>query len=77
MIPYEKYKDSGVAWIGKVLPHLPNAWVDESKTKIGYEINFTKYFYEFKPLRPLEDIRKEILELEMETVKAVQQILEI
>jgi type I restriction enzyme M protein len=61
----------------EVLPHLPNAWVNESKTKIGYEINFTKYFYEFKPLRPLEDIRKEILALEMETVKAVQQILEI
>ena len=61
----------------EVLPHLPDAWVDESKTKIGYEINFTKYFYDFKPLRPLADIRKEILELEMETVKAVQQILEI
>lgn len=61
----------------EVLPHLPDAWVDESKTKIGYEINFTKYFYEFKPLRSLEDIRKEILALEMETVKAVQQILEI
>lgn len=61
----------------EVLPHLPDAWVDESKTKIGYEINFTKYFYAFKPLRPLADIRKEILALEMETVKAVQQILEI
>ena len=37
--------------------------------------NFTKYFYEFKPLRPLADIRREILELELETVKSVQQIL--
>ncbi|MBL7780488.1 MAG: SAM-dependent DNA methyltransferase [Saprospiraceae bacterium] len=61
----------------EVLPHLSDAWVDETKTKTGYEINFTKYFYEFKPLRPLADIRKEILELEMETVKSVQQILEI
>jgi hypothetical protein len=32
--------------------HLPNVWSDESKTKIDYEINFSKYFYEFKPLGP-------------------------
>lgn len=38
----------------EVKPHLPMAWIDETKTKIGYEINFTKYFYEFKPLRPLD-----------------------
>ncbi|MCB4755410.1 MAG: SAM-dependent methyltransferase, partial [Sulfurovum sp.] len=37
----------------EVLPHVSDAWIDESKTKIGYEINFTKYFYEFKPLRSL------------------------
>lgn len=48
----------------EVKPHLPNAWIDETKTKIGYEINFTKYFYEFKPLRPLEEIKAEILALE-------------
>lgn len=42
----------------EVKPHVPDAWIDEKKTKIGYEINFTKYFYEFKPLRPLEEIRK-------------------
>ena len=33
----------------EVLPHVPDAWIDEKKTKTGYEINFTKYFYEFKP----------------------------
>ncbi|NLN33022.1 MAG: hypothetical protein GX159_05455, partial [Flavobacteriaceae bacterium] len=48
----------------EVKPHLPNAWIDETKTKIGYEINFTKYFYEFKPLRPLADIKADILALE-------------
>ncbi|MDR0231069.1 MAG: type I restriction-modification system subunit M [Dysgonamonadaceae bacterium] len=48
----------------EVKPHLPEAWIDHSKTKIGYEINFTKYFYEFKPLRSLEDIRADILALE-------------
>jgi hypothetical protein len=36
----------------EVKPHLPNAWIDESKTKTGYEINFTKYFYEFKHCAP-------------------------
>ncbi|GAG78712.1 unnamed protein product, partial [marine sediment metagenome] len=34
----------------EVKPHLPEAWIDKSKTKVGYEINFTKYFYEFKLL---------------------------
>ena len=35
----------------EVLPHISDAWIDESKTKIGYEIPFTKYFYRFTPLR--------------------------
>ncbi|MDY0216636.1 MAG: class I SAM-dependent DNA methyltransferase [Bacteroidales bacterium] len=48
----------------EVKPHLPTAWIDETKTKIGYEINFTKYFYEFKPLRSLADIKADILALE-------------
>ncbi|MCK9450108.1 MAG: type I restriction-modification system subunit M [Bacteroidales bacterium] len=51
----------------EVKPHLPTAWVDETKTKIGYEINFTKYFYEFKPLRPLDKIKADILALEKKT----------
>ncbi|MCU0402318.1 MAG: type I restriction-modification system subunit M, partial [Algoriphagus sp.] len=48
----------------EVKPHLPDAWIDHSKTKIGYEINFTKYFYEFKPLRSLTEIKSDILALE-------------
>lgn len=48
----------------EVKPHLPTAWIDETKTKIGYEINFTKYFYEFKPLRSLDEIKADILALE-------------
>ena len=51
----------------EVKPHLPEAWIDETKTKVGYEINFTKYFYEFKPLRPLEKIKADILALEEKT----------
>jgi len=48
----------------EVKPHLPNSWMDRTKDKVGYEINFTKYFYKYKPLRSLEDITKDLLELE-------------
>ncbi|MFP5436920.1 MAG: N-6 DNA methylase [Bacteroidia bacterium] len=51
----------------EVLPHVPDAWVDETKTNTGYEINFTKYFYQYKPLRTLEEIRADIFALEAET----------
>ena len=48
----------------EVLPHVPDAWIDYDKTRIGYEINFTKYFYEYKGLRPSAEIKAEIEELE-------------
>jgi type I restriction enzyme M protein len=60
----------------EVLPHVPDAWVDHSKTKVGYEINFTKYFYEYKPLRSLAEIRAEILALEAETEGMLREIVE-
>ncbi len=59
----------------EVLPHLPDAWIDESKTKIGYEINFTKYFYQYKPLRSLKEIREDILKLEEETENMISKVL--
>jgi type I restriction enzyme M protein len=48
----------------EVKPHLPESWMDRSKDSVGYEINFTKYFYQYKPLRSLSDLTKELLELE-------------
>lgn len=51
----------------EVLPHAPDAWIDEAKTTIGYEISFTRYFYKPQPLRPLAAIRADILALERET----------
>ena len=60
----------------EVKPHLPNAWIDETKTKIGYEINFTKYFYEFKPLRPLDRIKADIMTLEEKTFEIEKSVLE-
>ncbi len=59
----------------EVLPHVPDAWIDEEKTKIGYEINFTKHFYKFKPLRSLDEIKKDILVLEKETEGMVKEVL--
>ena len=59
----------------EVLPHVPQAWVDYSKTKIGYEINFTRYFYEYKALRSLEEIRADILALEKEIAGGIDEVL--
>jgi hypothetical protein len=50
----------------EVLPHVPDAWVDESKTRVGYEIPFTRHFYEYEPPRELEVIEGEIRALEAE-----------
>jgi type I restriction enzyme M protein len=51
----------------EVKPHLPESWMDRSKDSIGFEINFTKYFYQYKPLRSLNDLTKELLDLEKES----------
>jgi len=59
----------------EVKPHVPDAWMDRSKDKVGYEINFTKYFYKYKPLRPLEEIKADILALDNETKGLLKEIL--
>jgi type I restriction enzyme M protein len=48
----------------EVLPHVPDAWVDASKERIGYEIPFTRHFYRYQALRPLAEIEAEIAALE-------------
>lgn len=50
----------------EVKPHVPDAWIDKDKTKIGYEIPLTRHFYKYTPPRPLDVIEKEIRELEGE-----------
>ena len=60
----------------EVKPHLPNAWIDKSKIKTGYEINFTKYFYEFKPLRSLVEIKADILAMEASSLELEKTVLE-
>lgn len=48
----------------EVLPYRPHAWIDRTKTKVGYEIPFTRTFYEYKELEPAADIAKRIEEHE-------------
>lgn len=50
----------------EVLPYVPDCWVDESKTKIGYEISFKKYFYVYQSPRSLGEIQKELTSIENE-----------
>ena len=50
----------------EVLPHVPDAWVDYTKTKVGYEIPINRHFYVYKPPRPLAAIEAEIAALEGE-----------
>ena len=59
----------------EVLQHIPDAWIDESKTVKGYEISFTRYFYNYVPPRSIEEITAEIFELEKETEGILNEIV--
>ncbi|MEQ9721558.1 class I SAM-dependent DNA methyltransferase [Yersinia alsatica] len=59
----------------EVLPHVANAWIDHSKTKVGYEIPLTRHFYVYQPPRPLEEIASEISELEKDIVAMLREIV--
>ncbi|SHE58059.1 type I restriction-modification system subunit M [Caloramator proteoclasticus] len=61
----------------EVKPHVSDAWIDEDKTKIGYEIPFTRHFYKYEPLRSSEEIRNEIIELEKIIQEKLKKVMEI
>lgn len=70
------YEGGIAAFIKKeVLPYAPDAWVDESKTQIGYEISFTKHFYKPVQLRELAEIVADIRALEAETEGLLAEVL--
>jgi type I restriction enzyme M protein len=58
----------------EVLPHVPDAWIDHTKTKIGYEIPFTRHFYVYKPPRPLAEIDAELKALEAEIQALLREV---
>lgn len=59
----------------EVLPHVPDAWIDDTKTQIGYEISFTRHFYKPTPLRSLEEIRDDLIALQKEGEGLLEQII--
>lgn len=59
----------------EVLPHVPDAWIDHSKTKIGYEIPFTRQFYKYTALRSSAEIMDEIRALEVEITEQLKKVM--
>ena len=59
----------------EVKPHLPDSWLDRSKDKVGYEINFNRYFYQYTPLRSLKEIADEMLALERKSEGLLNEVL--
>jgi hypothetical protein len=76
-LPLNLFYNTGIeAFIRReVLPYTPDAWIDETATKIGYEISFTRHFYKPQPLRTLEEISADILALEKETENLLGEIV--
>ena len=59
----------------EIKPHLPDSWIDRKKDKIGYEINFNRYFYQYTPLRSLKEIADEMLALERKSEGLLNEVL--
>jgi type I restriction enzyme M protein len=68
-------EDIDVYFDREVKPHVPDAWIDEEKTRTGYEIPLTRHFYKYVPPRPLEEIQAEIAQLESEIVGMLREVV--
>ena len=76
------FEDVNAFFEREVKPHVPDAWIDESKRDVkdgevgivGYEINFNRYFYRYSPPRPLEDIESDIKDIEADIVRMLKEI---
>ena len=60
----------------EVLPHVPDAWIDPEKTKVGYEINFNRHFYVYSPPRPLAEIDADLKQAEEEILSLLKEVTE-
>ena len=58
----------------EVRPHVPDAWIDKSKTKVGYEIPLNRHFYRYEPPRPLDVIETDIKALEQEIMRLLADL---
>lgn len=64
-------------FLQEVKPHVAEAWINLDNTKIGFEISFNKYFYKHKPLRSIEEVSADILQLEKESEGLIHEILSL
>ncbi|MEI3233530.1 MAG: hypothetical protein V8S33_03705 [Intestinibacter bartlettii] len=60
--------------VEEVKPYNPNAWIDKKKTKVGYEIPFTRYFYKYEAPENSEDIAERIVALEDEISESLHKL---
>ncbi|MFI7004121.1 N-6 DNA methylase [Nocardia sp. NPDC050175] len=67
-------EDIDTYFVREVIPHVPDAWIDHDKTKVGYEIPFTRHFYVYTPPRPLAEIDAELRELEAQIQKLLGEV---
>ncbi len=73
--PAGDYADGIEAFFRReVQPYAPDAWIDETKTKIGYEVSFARHFYKPAPMRTLAEIQADIRSLEAETENLIAEI---
>jgi type I restriction enzyme M protein len=59
-----------------VLPHVPDAWIDEEKSKVGYEIPFNRHFYVFDPPRSLQAIDADLKAVSANIMKMLEELAE-
>lgn len=64
-------------FLREVRPHVEDAWLDIGKTTIGYEISFNRYFYQHQPLRSLDEVTQDILQLEAETEGLLKKLVDL
>ena len=69
------FKDDIDAYFSReVRPHVPDAWMDRSKDRVGYEINFNRHFYKYTPPRPLEEIDADLEKAEEEILRLLREM---
>jgi len=67
-------EDIDTYFLREVIPHVPDAWIDFDKTKVGYEIPFNRHFYKYVPPRALEDIDAELDKVTAEILELLQEV---
>jgi type I restriction enzyme M protein len=69
-------EDIGAYFKREVLPHAPDAWIDDAKSKVGYEIPFNRHFYVFEPPRALEEIDEELKAVSANIMRMLAELVE-